>query len=95
MLKKVKLKKKVKKRFAVKGKKMLSLPSLTERKGDQQNGKHFLRALKNKRIFFWKKLAKLKRSCTFAPANPETGKVNKEYERHVHRHIGLTANKRE
>jgi hypothetical protein len=52
MLKKVKLKKKVKKRFAVKGKKMLSLPSLTERKGDQQNGKHFLRALKNKRIFF-------------------------------------------
>ena len=44
---------------------------------------------KNKQKIFSKKLARLKKSCTFAPANRMRGEVKKEW--HVHRHIELTA----
>ena len=44
---------------------------------------------KNNQKIFSKKLARLKKSCTFAPANRMRGEVKKEW--HVHRHIELTA----
>ena len=72
--------KKVEKTFAFKGKRFVSLPSQTERNGDVVKVGIFLRAFRKKRNFFSKKLAKLKRSCTFAPANPGSGlgKADKE-----------------
>ena len=44
---------------------------------------------KNNQKIFSKKLARLKKSCTFAPANRMRGENKKEW--HVHRHIELTA----
>jgi hypothetical protein len=53
---------------------------------------------KNNQKIFSKKLARLKKSCTFAPANWDSGDVKTSYrlvfkkkEWHVHRHIELTA----
>ena len=43
----------------------------------------------NNQKIFSKKLARLKKSCTFAPANWNSSEVKKEW--HVHRHIELTA----
>jgi hypothetical protein len=43
---------------------------------------------KERKFFFKKKLAGLEKSVTFAAAPRGAGK----YRRHVHRHIGLTAN---
>ncbi|PKW30735.1 hypothetical protein CLV50_0004, partial [Flavobacterium lindanitolerans] len=43
---------------------------------------------KKNKIFFPKRLAGLEKSVTFAAAPRGAGK----YRRHVHRHIGLTAN---
>ena len=47
--------------------------------------------LGKKKNFFLKKLAGLKRSCTFAAALRTKVQEWKKTRRHVHRHIGLTA----
>ena len=69
---------------------MLSLPTRNERIGAYK----FLKIVvewsgKNNQKIFSKKLARLKKSCTFAPANRMRGENKKEW--HVHRHIELTA----
>ncbi len=66
------------------------MPTRNERIGKYK----FLKILgkwsgKNKQKIFSKKLARLKKSCTFAPANWNSGEQIKEW--HVHRHIELTA----
>ena len=66
------------------------MPTRNERIGKYK----FLKILgkwsgKNKQKIFSKKLARLKKSCTFAPANRMRGEQKKEW--HVHRHIELTA----
>ena len=69
---------------------MLSLPTRNERFGVYKFLKIVVEWLwKNNQKIFSKKLARLKKSCTFAPANWNSGDNKKEW--HVHRHIELTA----
>jgi hypothetical protein len=68
------------------------LPSQTGRFGSSEKVLRLrIGELRKKKKFFLKKLAGLKRSCTFAAALRTKVRRAKKQEEHVHRHIGLTA----